>query len=325
MRLELSAFLSGLIPSFSYKNFFITSFAKKVLKDRLKEVAIWGCARTYDLSFKLRLKGFRKVKKPIKPYAFIRVCNEIPTLKVSLESIAFLERGIIAYNDCTDGSKEVILEFCKQHEGFKAYEYPYHVKPIKQEGRSFGKDYKELYEYYNFALDKIPKDEWLLKIDVDQIYLQDITEESFKYVEYENDIVFYPRVNLHVIDDEVLVGKDVPLSDVDDHWLIFNHNLSFKKFVDRNFVMEILNLPHTKLNYIKSTINSFHFPFLKKQRFTSDKSRFLSLEEFKDRYKNDRASIVADNHLPVRKGELLNLELFDEKLPEVLKKLKFNP
>ncbi|WP_172402278.1 beta-1,4-N-acetylgalactosamyltransferase [Helicobacter sp. 13S00401-1] len=270
------------------------------------------------------VKGFRKVKKPIKPYAFIRVCNEIPTLKASLESIVFLERGVIVYNDCTDGSEEVILEFCKKYSDFKAYKYPHKVKRPYAPGEVFPEGYKELYEYYNFALDKIPKDEWLLKIDVDQIYMQDITEESFKLIEYENDIVCYPRVNLHVLDGEVLVSKDIPLSDVDDHWLIFNHNLSFKMCANSHGVMEVLVLPHSGIRVKKSSINSFHFPVLKKQRFVSDKSKFFTWEEFKARYKEDSSKLIRGGYTPLSMGEeILDLDLFDEKLPEILEKIDY--
>ncbi|WP_219350147.1 hypothetical protein [Helicobacter sp. 11S02629-2] len=275
--------------------------------------------------FKLREKvGFRKVKGAIKPYAFIRVCNEIPTIKASLESIAFLGRGVIVYNDCDDGSEEVILEFCKTHKGFKAYKYPYHVKRVHRESEVFPPEYKELFEYYNFALSKIPKDKWLLKIDVDQIYFQDITEESFKLIEHENDVVCYPRVNLHVLDGEVLVNKHIPISDVNDHWLIFNHGLSFKKYVEGGGVMEALALPHANLNFIKSPINSFHFPLLKKQRFTKKREDFMSLDEFKDQYKKDKSKLIVGGYVPLKDGrEILDLEFLDTRLPEILKRLKF--
>lgn len=54
----------------------------------------------------------KDVKSPLNPWGFIRVKNEALTLRVSLESILpALQRGIIAYNDCDDGSEELILEF----------------------------------------------------------------------------------------------------------------------------------------------------------------------------------------------------------------------
>ena len=60
-------------------------------------------------------KNAQNPKSPLNPWAFIRVCNEAITLKSCLESILpAIQRGVIAYNDCTDGSEEIILEFdCK--------------------------------------------------------------------------------------------------------------------------------------------------------------------------------------------------------------------
>lgn len=68
-------------------------------------------------------------KSPLNPWAFIRVKNEAITLKASLESILpAIQRGVIGYNDCTDGSEEIILEFCKQYPSFIPIKYPYEFK-----------------------------------------------------------------------------------------------------------------------------------------------------------------------------------------------------
>lgn len=102
-------------------------------------------------------------KSPLNPWAFIRVKNEAITLKASLESILpAIQRGVIGYNDCTDGSEEIILEFCKQYPSFIPIKYPYEIQiqnPKSEENK--------LYSYYNYVASFIPKDEWLIKIDVD--------------------------------------------------------------------------------------------------------------------------------------------------------------
>ncbi|WP_272947983.1 hypothetical protein [Rodentibacter pneumotropicus] len=52
-------------------------------------------------------------RKPIKPYAFIRVHNEIKTIDAALKSVLpVLKGGVIGFNSCTDGTKEYILHFC---------------------------------------------------------------------------------------------------------------------------------------------------------------------------------------------------------------------
>ncbi|MBZ7987433.1 hypothetical protein AVCANL279_05465 [Campylobacter canadensis] len=67
-------------------------------------------------------------KSPLNPWAFIRVCNEDITLKASLNSIlGAIKRGVIAYNDCTDNSEQIILEFCKQHKSFIPAKYPHNI------------------------------------------------------------------------------------------------------------------------------------------------------------------------------------------------------
>ncbi|GHP94559.1 hypothetical protein VN1204_05520 [Helicobacter pylori] len=38
-----------------------------------------------------------------------------------------IQRGVIGFNDCDDGSKEVILEFCKKFPSFIPISYPYEV------------------------------------------------------------------------------------------------------------------------------------------------------------------------------------------------------
>ncbi|MBC5858425.1 beta-1,4-N-acetylgalactosaminyltransferase, partial [Campylobacter jejuni] len=103
---------------------------------------------------------------PLNPWAFIRVKNEAITLRASLESILpAIQRGVIGYNDCTDGSEEIILEFCKQYPSFIPVKYPYEVQienPKSEENK--------LYSYYNYVASFIPQDEWLIKIDVDHYY-----------------------------------------------------------------------------------------------------------------------------------------------------------
>ncbi|EAH8789004.1 acylneuraminate cytidylyltransferase, partial [Campylobacter jejuni] len=61
----------------------------------------------------------KDTNSPLNPWAYIRVKNEALTLRASLESILpAIQRGVIGYNDCTDGSEEIILEFCKQYPSF---------------------------------------------------------------------------------------------------------------------------------------------------------------------------------------------------------------
>lgn len=136
--------------------------------------------RTYITEKLLKLYRYRK---PIKPYAFIRVCNEIKTIDASLKSILpLLEGGVIGFNSCTDGSKEYIEEFCRNNPQFTCFEYPYDVIP------ACDKRYKEdiltpelcLDNYYNFVWEKLPLNQWIIKLDADHLWDLERTLELCK-------------------------------------------------------------------------------------------------------------------------------------------------
>lgn len=102
---------------------------------------------------------------PRNPWAYIRVRNEAHTLRACLFSILpAIQRGVIGYNDCDDGSEEIILEFCEKFPSFIPVKYPYHVDIYNPE-----KECNKFYAYCNYVLSVIPKYQWLVKIDVDHI------------------------------------------------------------------------------------------------------------------------------------------------------------
>ena len=101
-----------------------------------------------------------KTRPAVEPYAFIRVKNESITIKASLNSILpVIKKGVIAYNDCTDGSDLFIQDFCKQNPGFIPFHYPYHV--VEQNHPDYLTEkipyQNTLAAYYNAALSFIPK------------------------------------------------------------------------------------------------------------------------------------------------------------------------
>nr|WP_224328664.1 beta-1,4-N-acetylgalactosaminyltransferase [Campylobacter canadensis] len=242
-------------------------------------------------------------KSPLNPWAFIRVCNEDITLKASLNSIlGAIKRGVIAYNDCTDNSEQIILEFCKQHKSFIPAKYPHNIintylnrtdgggwKLFKTQDNYIqsGIDYKNLTPlenrlstYYNFALSFIPKDEWFIKIDCDHIYDAQKLKECFKLITNDNQAVSIPRVNVLIENEQIYVdlyNNNNFLRDVGDHLLIKNKNLSF---CDAGFskLIEAYNLPK-EIKIIKGVqLNNIHFPYLKKNRAYSH-AKLIKLEE----------------------------------------------
>ncbi len=89
-----------------------------------------------------------------------------------------IQRGVIGYNDCDDGSAEVILDFCQKFPTFIPIAYPYKI--MEFDPPNF---HHQLYHYYNYVLSFIPKEEWVIKIDADHIYHAKKLYRSFYSVE----------------------------------------------------------------------------------------------------------------------------------------------
>ncbi|MBD5165985.1 beta-1,4-N-acetylgalactosaminyltransferase, partial [Helicobacter sp.] len=116
----------------------------------------------------------------------------------SLDSILpAIQRGVIGYNDCDDGSEEIILEFCKSYPSFIPIKYPHNVifqSPVKEENK--------FYTYYNYIVSYIPNDEWFIKVDVDHIYDAKKLYKSF-YLLKQNDILALSRIDCFIENDRV--------------------------------------------------------------------------------------------------------------------------
>lgn len=204
-------------------------------------------------------------KSPLNPWAFVRVCNEAITLKACLTSILpAIQRGVIAYNDCTDGSEEIILEFCAAYPSFIPAKYPHSVQIQNPQSKE-----NMLHNYYNFALSFIPKGEWLVKIDTDHIYDAKKLYKSFYLPKSKYAVVTFARFQVFVKDKEVRIekGNNEPyflenvIIEADDHWLICNDNLNWGK----QLFYEVLDDGERK-RHIHTEINSYHFPLVKSSR-----------------------------------------------------------
>lgn len=243
----------------------------------------------------------------INPWAFIRVSNEEITLEASLNSIlGALDKGVIAYNDCVDNSEKIILDFCRKNKGFIPAKYPYNIycPKINNSIGSFFKLYSDeelkskykieynlppknnrLSTYYNFALSFIPKNEWFVKIDCDHIYDAIKLKQAFSLIRDDYDAVNIPRVNVVIIDEDIyleLHDDNNVLYDVNDHLLIKNKNVCFIDAIssekEGNRVIEAYDIGRD-VNFIKTSLNNIHFPYLKKNRLYTY-GKLIKLEDF---------------------------------------------
>lgn len=213
----------------------------------------------------------KKNIQSVRPYAFVRVKNERVTLLASLNSILpAIDRGVIAYNDTDDGSEEIVLKFCKEHPGFKPFKYPYHVEPAHSKSY-LGEVLMEnrLDTYYNAALDQLPDNAWVIKVDADEVFDAKLLKESFKIIRHPYDVVSYPRINVHVKNNKVFViccKGSVGIVNPYDHLLTNKQGLRYFMYVSRNpfRAYEMQDLSKKKVHTAKLII--YNFMYLKNWR-----------------------------------------------------------
>ena len=228
---------------------------------------------------------------PLNPWAFIRVCNEAITLRACLESILpAIQRGIIAYNDCTDGSEEIILDFCAKYPTFIPAKYPHSVQiqnPQSEENK--------FATYCNFALSFIPKNEWLVNIDCDHIYDSKKLYKSFYLPKNKFDIMCIARIyGVLVKGRNVYIGNYPNIGALgdyftngSDHRLIYNDNLKFVVWYPdedtKQLFYEVLTYENRR-RHIYTELNNYHFSRIKISRAKandSDIKTAFSLDEIR--------------------------------------------
>lgn len=197
---------------------------------------------------------------------------------------------MIAYNDCTDGSEEIILEFCAKYPSFIPAKYPHKVQiqnPQSEENK--------LFAYCNFALSFIPKNEWLILIDTDHIYDAKKLYKSFYLAKSPYERVMYDRINFLVKNGKVSVEKSTYMKDgvgfVDkfmlhylDHWLLCNFGFEFiPQYInkEKTIQIEIWNFKPMRIDKF-TEISNYHFPYIKERRQSmNDKVEKFTLNEIK--------------------------------------------
>lgn len=256
-------------------------------------------------------KNAQNPKSPLNPWAFIRVCNEAITLKSCLESILpAIQRGVIAYNDCTDGSEEIILDFCAKYPSFIPAKYLHHIEihaPKAQENM--------LHNYYNFALSFIPKKEWLIKIDCDHIYDAKKLYKAFYLPKKSYERLVQSRINVCVKDRQIFITKDQ--NGVDgffsvgaDYVMLFNKGLHFNVwFPDKECkrFLEVLHYRPARLSY-QIEMTNYHFPLIKNSRASGNENAIKNAFSLEQVCKSDLVGTRID---PELLDENKILEIYD--------------
>ena len=196
-----------------------------------------------------------------------------------------IQRGIIAYNDCTDGSEEIILDFCAKYPTFIPAKYPHHIEihnPQREENK--------LHNYYNFALSHIPKKQWLIKIDCDHIYDAKKLYKSFYLPKKSYEKLVQSRIDIFIKNNQIFVSKAKGdgkfISDGTDYFMLYNKGLRFNVWFpdkEKKLFYEVLYYKTARLSYISEPTN-YHFPLIKNSRASGNDSAIknaFSLDEIR--------------------------------------------
>lgn len=226
----------------------------------------------------------KNVGKQVEPWAFIRVKNEMVTMEKSLESILpVIKKGVIGYNNCTDGSAEYISLFCKKNPGFIPYHYKYNVlPPCSSEYFDNPSSNNRLDTYYNSVLAQIPNNVWMIKIDMDHIYDTVKLGKFFSLPRNTSEDIVIANLNLHIEGNEIFVRKDHPFTAGD--MLLTYRDKSFNYLMDQYttdkgfYACEKLSQRGIKQRIYTDLLN-YHFPYVKNYR-NIDQTNLLKLDDF---------------------------------------------
>ncbi|MGN1062709.1 MAG: hypothetical protein ACI4QM_00080, partial [Alphaproteobacteria bacterium] len=128
--------------------------------------------------------------------AFVRVKDEINTIIPSLNSIdGIFDRIIIIHsNEQDDGSVQAMQDWCSKRSYCLIFEYPHAVIPSHDKRLATAAPENTLAAYYQFGLEKFNPEEYVCKIDGDQIYLTDKLKKVIEFIrrqDKEDDKISY--------------------------------------------------------------------------------------------------------------------------------------
>ena len=184
--------------------------------------------------------------------AYLRVKDEIKTIEACLESIdgIFDKIVIIHSNEKDDGSVAYMRNWCAQRAYCQIHEYPYAVIPAhSQQYRESYREENSLAAYYNFGLKFFAPEEWVVKIDGDQIYLSKRLKEflqPFKEGKMDgNKLYGLTGYNTFVRNNELVFFKKSKINGGSDSFVVKRKNI--KGFRQENFYEKIdIDVPYQR-------------------------------------------------------------------------------
>lgn len=115
--------------------------------------------------------------------AFVRVKNEIKTIHACLDSIdGIFDRIVIIHsNEPDDGSVAFMRQWCRPERSCEIHEYPHAVIPANDRRIKENPKWENtLAAYYEFGLKFFNPEDWVVKIDADQIYITETLRQTIQ-------------------------------------------------------------------------------------------------------------------------------------------------
>lgn len=164
---------------------------------------------------------------PTRISAFVRVKDEIKTVIPMLNSIdGIFDRIIIIHsNEPDDGSVKAMQEWCGKRPYCLIYEYPHAVIPSHDNRLKKVPFENTLAAYYQFGLDKFMPEEYVCKIDGDQIYMTERLKEIINQIRTQDkriNVTAYGMkgYNTYVHKGKLVKFKPAPLNGGKDGYII---------------------------------------------------------------------------------------------------------
>ncbi len=134
-------------------------------------------------------------ERPMGLSGHLRARNEAMTLRACLDScLPFLDELIVTYNDSSDATEEILLEYAKAYpEKIRLFWYPLEWGSVR--GKVQVRPLGHLAQFYNFGYTKVQY-KYYMKIDGDQVYF--------------TDKMLFVKSMLHKYSHPNLTAEDIP-------------------------------------------------------------------------------------------------------------------
>lgn len=242
--------------------------------------------------------------------AYLRVKDEINTIEACLKSIdGIFDRIVIIHsNENDDGTVEFMHNWAKKHSGYEIYEYPHFVLPAYSSLYNDSYDTKNsLAAYNNFGLSFFEPEEWVCKIDADQVYFREALSEFVNGVKYQGqDNCKYALrgYNTFIYNNCLVKYAPVPLNGMGgDSYCVKRKNID--KFY-QNGMVETIELK----DVVKSWIwhKSMWFHFMKNLKFSDGtvKNNDFATQDEIEYLTQDEIDLFEKDILPLLKNSKYN-------------------